>query len=62
LVDDPLGKLQISKETVIERDAKVIGMCRSRGIPVVMLLSGGYQPTNADIIAESLANLLQKFH
>ena len=31
-------------------------------IPIVMLLSGGYQKNNAKIIADSIANLNQKFN
>jgi hypothetical protein len=39
---------------VIVRDEKVVGMCRERGVAVVMLLSGGYQTINADVIADSI--------
>lgn len=31
-----------------------------RGIPIMMLLSGGYQKTNAAVIADSIVNLDQK--
>jgi len=37
-------------------------MCIDNKIPVVMLLSGGYQSTNADIIADSISNLMNKFN
>lgn len=30
-------------------------------IPIVMLLSGGYQKMNASVIAESMINLNKKF-
>jgi hypothetical protein len=33
-------------------------MCVDRKIPVAMLLSGGYQMVNAEIIANSIQNLL----
>jgi histone deacetylase 11 len=61
LTGDPLGKLSMSRETVIKRDERVIEMSRSRGVPVVMLLSGGYQSTSGEIIGESLENLCRKF-
>lgn len=51
----------LSSETLVSRDEKVVGMCRERGVPVVMLLSGGYQQSNAEVIADSLANLVSKW-
>ena len=44
---DPIGQLSMSKETVIRRDEKVLELSRSRGVPLVMLLSGGYQDLTA---------------
>ena len=44
----------MSRETVVARDEKVVGMCRRRGVPVAMVLSGGYQQVNAEVIADSL--------
>ena len=58
---DPLGGLSMSRETVLLRDEKVMGMCKERGVPVVMLMSGGYQQVNAEVIADSLENLIRKF-
>ena len=31
--------------------------CRTRGIPILMVTSGGYQRTTARIIADSILNL-----
>ena len=31
------------------------------GVPIVMVLSGGYQLSNAPVIAESIHNILTKF-
>ncbi len=39
----------------------MIGLCLKKKVPVVMLLSGGYQLINAEIIADSLENLIKKF-
>jgi len=53
--------MSINEETVVARDEKVVGMCRGGGVPVMMLLSGGYQHINAEVIANSLANLIKKW-
>ena len=58
---DPLGRLNISPEGIIRRDETVIGMCTRRKVPVAMILSGGYQLVNAEIIANSIENLFNKF-
>ncbi|XP_065366549.1 histone deacetylase 11 [Calliphora vicina] len=60
LEGDPLGYLSISPEGVIERDEFVFATCRSRHIPIVMLLSGGYLKASAKVIADSILNLKQK--
>jgi len=36
-------------------------MCLNHSVPVTMLLSGGYQFINAEIIADSIQNLFNKF-
>lgn len=61
LENDPLGRLSITADGIIARDEVVIQMSVRRNIPVVMLLSGGYQKINADIIADSVQNLLSKY-
>lgn len=43
----------------MERDLFVFATCRARGIPIVMLLSGGYLKASAKVIADSIANLKQ---
>ena len=40
----------------------MVGMCVAKKIPIVMLLSGGYQLINARIIADSIKNLIKKFN
>jgi len=61
LVGDPLGRLSISEQGIIERDEYLFGQCLQRDIPIVMLLSGGYQKNNAEVIAHSILNLHEKF-
>ena len=36
-------------------------MALDRKVPIVMLLSGGYQTTNAPNIADSIENMVTKF-
>ena len=42
---------------VIERDQIVFQKSRTRGVPIVMLTSGGYLRSTARIIADSILNL-----
>lgn len=58
---DPLGCLGITPAGVVQRDEIVFEAARQRNIPLVMLLSGGYQKTNARVIAHSITNILGKF-
>ena len=57
--NDPLGKMNLTKEHIIIRDAFVFQQARENHIPIVMALSGGYTPQSAEIIGESIKNLLQ---
>lgn len=57
---DPLGRLSITPAGIIQRDEDVFRACAARDIPLVMLLSGGYQRSNAAIIARSIATLQRK--
>jgi acetoin utilization deacetylase AcuC-like enzyme len=47
---DQLGTLQLSIEGLVERDRVVLGSCRERGIPVVILLAGGYAARTEDTV------------
>ena len=62
LKGDTLGNLNISQEGVIKRDEIVFKYGRKRNIPMLMLLSGGYQKNNAEVIAKSIFNLDNKFN
>ena len=61
LAGDPLGLLSISEDGIIARDEKVFRMAMEHKIPIVMLLGGGYQKSNAAVIAKSILNLREKF-
>ena len=55
---DPLGNLNITHHGIILRDEFVVGEAKRRGIPLLMVFSGGYQTTNAPCIADSIQNLV----
>ncbi|CAG8450921.1 7232_t:CDS:2 [Funneliformis caledonium] len=61
LSGDPLGAMDLSAEAILKRDELVFQMALDHGVPIVMLLSGGYQKKNAEIIAESILSLIHKF-
>jgi histone deacetylase 11 len=55
---DPLGSLSLSAAEILERDLFVMNEFRSRGIPVVMLPSGGYTAESFRLIAATVLELL----
>ncbi|XP_038132398.1 histone deacetylase 11 [Cyprinodon tularosa] len=57
---DLLGGLSISPQGIIRRDELVFRAARRRGIPILMVTSGGYQKKTARIIADSILNLHQQ--
>ncbi|XP_042147844.1 histone deacetylase 11 [Ixodes scapularis] len=57
---DVLGRLSISDQGVVRRDALVFRQVRTRDIPLVMVTSGGYQRRSARVIAESILHLCKK--
>ncbi len=56
--DDPLGRLNISAETILARDLLVVSELRKRGLPTVMVLSGGYTRQSYQLVASSVIELL----
>jgi hypothetical protein len=61
LAGDPLGQLDVSAAGIVARDECVFDAAQRAKVPVVMLLSGGYQKSNAAVIADSIVNLNEKF-
>lgn len=57
---DPLGGLGITDEGIVERDEFVFQSASVKGIPVLMVLSGGYAPESAGIIGRSVRNLFRQ--
>jgi acetoin utilization deacetylase AcuC-like enzyme len=48
--DDRLGGLALSKAGLVERDRLVIGAARTKGIPLVTVLAGGYAADVRDTV------------
>ena len=59
--NDPLGHLNITEEGILKRDELMFDICLKNNIPIVMLMSGGYQKTNGYTIGRSILNLIRKF-
>ncbi|XP_039295037.1 histone deacetylase 11 isoform X2 [Nilaparvata lugens] len=57
LEGDRLGCLSVSPKGILRRDLLVFQKASERGIPIVMLTSGGYLKVTAKIIANSILNL-----
>lgn len=57
---DALGGLCVSADGVLERDMFIIDQLRQRGIPTVMLLSGGYSEASHRLVANSVRRLIEK--
>lgn len=52
---DKFGRINVSRDCLRERDTKVLSAVKDRGLPLVLLLGGGYAPTpdqTADLHAE----------
>lgn len=47
---DRLGKLALTKTGLMERDRTVFKMCYAHGIPVAVVMGGGYAPDVEDIV------------
>jgi len=58
---DSLGKMSVSKAGVLKRDEMVFSYANKNEVPIIMLLGGGYQKNNAEIISDSIFRLVKKF-
>jgi len=47
---DRLGRLDLSKQGLAQRDEMVLGCCRERGLPVGIAMGGGYAPEIGEIV------------
>jgi len=58
---DPLGHLRLNAEDMAERDLYIVTEVRNRGIPLAMVLSGGYGPVSWEAHARSIEGILARF-
>jgi histone deacetylase 11 len=58
---DPLGRLGLSAGQILERDLFVIDLLRRRGVPTVMVLSGGYHHDSYRLVAETVKHLIERY-
>lgn len=61
LATDPLSTLKLTPGEMAERDLAVITMARERGIPLAMVLSGGYGPESWKAHARSIEGIVTRF-
>lgn len=54
---DRLGRLAMSKEGLDERDRLLVERCAAAGLPLVVVMGGGYAPDVEDIVDIHLASL-----
>lgn len=59
--EDQLGRQSLSAADILARDLFTITELRRRGIPTVMLLSGGYSQKNYQLVAATISALLHKY-
>ena len=59
--NDPLGEIKVTSDEILQRDLFVAKLLTKRGIPWVMLLSGGYTKESYRIVADSVINILTVF-
>lgn len=61
LWSDPLSHLMLTADDMADRDLSVATEVRGRGIPLAMVLSGGYGPHSWEAHARSLEGVLTRF-
>lgn len=61
LKGDPLANLSLTRKGVVRRDRLVIAECVRRGVPVVMVLGGGYSPNAWRVQYQSIVDLLERY-
>ena len=58
---DPLARYRLTAGDLAERDLLVATEVRERGIPLAMVLSGGYSPESWKIHADAIEGILTRF-
>ena len=60
-VDDPLARYRLSAGDLADRDLLVVTEVRERGVPLAMVLSGGYSARSWEIHADAIEGILTRF-
>ena len=60
-VEDPLARLRLSRSELADRDLLVATLVRERGIPMAMVLSGGYARESWRVHADGIEAILTRF-
>ncbi len=58
---DPLAGFRLRAEDLADRDLLVVDLVRARGIPLAMVLSGGYSAASWRIHADAIEGILARF-
>lgn len=58
---DPLAHFRLTKDELVDRDLFVVTTVRERGIPLAMVLSGGYSTESWRIHADAIEGILARF-
>jgi histone deacetylase 11 len=61
LATDPLSSLRLTPDEMAERDLYVVTAAREQGVPLALVLSGGYGPKSWEAHARSLEGVLARF-
>lgn len=59
LAGDPVGRLAVSADGVVARDAMVLDTLSGQGIPTVIVVSGGYTSKSHELIAQLAHRVMQ---
>lgn len=59
---DPLGKMRVTENGIIERDLFTFSQALDNKTPILMVLSGGYSTESAHIVGTSIENILKKLN
>ena len=63
LEGDSLSKMRITPGGIMRRDEFIFRLARERfQIPILMVLSGGFEKKNAQCVSDSLVNLVKRFN
>jgi histone deacetylase 11 len=60
-IEDPLAGYRLSARDLAERDLIVVSEVRSRGVPLAMVLSGGYSAQSWKIHADAIEDIITRF-